>query len=122
MSQHRLLGVRRDPVEQVYGLGFAVVVSGDLLGQQADQERLELEVPVKQPKLFQHDLRTLHSLGVFVVVELVDYVFLHRLPRLQLPLHLVLHRQLGIIRGKMQDVVDRAKQLLGLRSRESGLT
>ncbi len=44
MGEDRLLGFGGNPVEQVHGFGFAVVVSGNLLVEELDEEGLEVKV------------------------------------------------------------------------------
>jgi len=43
MRKDRLLGFRRNPVQQIHRLGLAVVVGGDLLIEQLYEERLQVK-------------------------------------------------------------------------------
>ena len=62
-----LFGV--DPVEEVYGLGFVVVEAGDLLGEQANEEGLEVEGAIEQAELLEDDLGALEALGGLVILH-----------------------------------------------------
>ena len=74
MRQHRLLLLRIHPVQQVHRLRLVVVEAGDLLRQQAQQKRPQVEVPAQQPKLLQHNLRPLQPLRALILVEVLDQV------------------------------------------------
>ena len=67
VRQHRLLLVRAQPVEQIHGLGFGIVVSGDLLFQQRHQKCSQVEVARQQSKFLEHQLGAAQPLGIFVL-------------------------------------------------------
>ncbi len=69
VGQNRLLFLHADPVEHVHGLGLGVVIGFDLLLQQRQQKRLQVEVAVQQAELLEHDLVALQPLGSFILVE-----------------------------------------------------
>ena len=103
VRQHRLLRIGGNPVEQVYGLRFAVVVRGNLLVQQLHQKRLQMEVRIDQAELLQHDFRPLHALRIFVVLHFFQEILLDFRSRGQVRFHFVLNSQLGVFRGELKN-------------------
>ena len=114
VRQHRLLRIGRDPVEQIDGLRLAVVVRGNLLVEQLDQKRLQMEIRVDQAEFLQHDFRPLHALRVFVVVHFFQEILLDFRARGQVRLHFVLDGQFGVFRGKLENGRNGGKQFLRL--------
>src|SRR5665213_2067611 len=74
-----------------------------------------MKVAVQQSELFQDDLGALHPLRAFIFVELFLQIAIDLFTRDQLALYAVLNRQLGVAADKVQDLVDRAEELLRLR-------
>ena len=112
VRQHRLLLVRRNPVEQVHRLGFGVVKSGHLFAQQAHELAMQIVVGRQQSELDQNRLRPLEPLGVLVLAHALLDVAGDRLARDELALHRMLDGQSGIVTGEAQDLVDRTKEFL----------
>ena len=121
MCQHRLLLVRLNPVQQVHSLRLVVVEPGNLLRQQGEKKRAQMEIAVKQTELLQHNLRALHTFCAFVLLKFFPKVVIDLIARNQFALHRVLNRQLGIAAGKTQNLIHRAKQLLRLLFRHGSL-
>ena len=92
VGENRLLLVDGHPVEHVHGLGLGIVVGFDLLLEQGQQERLQVEVAVEQAELLQHDFAALQALGAFVFLELLVQVRLHGVARGELALDRALSR------------------------------
>jgi hypothetical protein len=84
-----------DPVEQIYSLRFAVVVRGDLLIEQLDEEGLQMEILIDEAKLLEDDFGPLHPFGV-LVVHFPKEILLDFGTRGEVWLHLVLDGQLGV--------------------------
>ena len=101
-----LLLVGLDPVEHVDGLGFVVVVAGDLLGEQADEEGAQVEVAVQQAELLQDDFRSLQPLGALVFFEALLQVLAYFVACDQPALDVRHAGQGGIGRGEGHDLVD----------------
>ena len=71
VRQHRLLFVDAHPIQQIDGLGFGVVVGLDLLLQQGQQKRLQVEIAIKKAEFLEHDFAALHAFGILIFVELL---------------------------------------------------
>jgi hypothetical protein len=95
VRQHRLLRIGRDPIEQIHGFCLAVVVRGNLLVEQLDEERLQMEILVDEAELLEDNFGPLHAFGVLVVHFPKEILFDFG-TRGQVGLHLVLDGQLGI--------------------------
>ena len=118
VRQHRLLLVGLNPVQQVHSLCLVVVETGNLFGQQGDEERLQLEVAVQQPKLLQHCLRARQPFCPFVLFKPLAEILVHLIACHQLAFDGVLYRQLRILAGKLQYFVDGLEQLFRLFFRQ----
>src|SRR5665213_579614 len=110
MGHHRQLLVFGHPVEKVHRMRLGVVVPGNLLRQQAQQKRPQMEVMVEQPELLQHQFTALHALGVFIFVQLLAQLGRHRVARNEHALHRSLQLQFRIAADKLQRGVDVGKQ------------
>ncbi len=92
VGQNRLLLVDRHPVEHVHGLGLGVVIGLDLLLEQGQQERLQVEVAIEQAELLQHDFAALQALGALVLLEFLVQIRLDGVARGELALDRALSR------------------------------
>ena len=114
VGQHRPLRVSIHPVEQVNGLGLGIVEAGDLLLEQAEQKRPQLEIARQQSQLLQRRGGAFKPLGVLVLLHVPHNVLFHFIAIGELPLHLVLDRQPRILADECQNFIDRPEQFLGL--------
>ena len=103
MRKHGFLLIRLHPVQQIHHLGLGVVVARNLLRQQAQQKRLQVEAPVQQPEFLQHDLRPLQLLRALILVEALHQVPVHLIARNQPPLHLQHRCQARVVGHKGHD-------------------
>ncbi len=120
VRHHRLLLFGIDPVEQVHGLGFGVVVGFDLLLEERQQEGLELEVVVEEAEFLEHDFVALQALGALVLVEFFFEVAFHGGARGELALDGAFDGQAGFVGGEFDELVDQGEELFGLLGRDAG--
>ena len=113
VRQHWTLRLHVHPVQQVYGLGFGVVVSRHLLLEERNQKRLQIEIARQQSKFLQHDFRALQPLRILVLLHVLLDKGLHLAALHQPPLDLLFDGQLRLPAGKLQDLVNRLEKLLG---------
>ena len=74
VRQHRLLLVGAQPVEQIHGLGFGIVISRHLLFQQHHQKFPQVEVSGQKAKFLEHQLGAAQALGIFVLAGVLGDV------------------------------------------------
>ena len=118
VRHHRLLLLDRHPVEQIHLLGFVVVEAGNLLGEQAQEERPHLEALVEQAKLLEHEFAALHALGALVLVELLAQFGVDGGAGDEPALHRALDLEVGVFADEVQDLVLGGEQGLLLLGRE----
>ena len=99
MDEDGLLGFGIEPVEEVDGAGFGVVVASDLLFEEGEHEGLEVEVLVEEAEFLEDDFAALHAFGVFIFVELVVEVLFDGGAAGEGALDLLLEGQAGFVGG-----------------------
>ena len=109
MGHHRLLLVGIDPIENVDGFGFGVVVGFDLFFEQRQQKRLQLKVAVEQAEFFKHDFIALETLGAFVLIKLSVEVTFNSGAGSEGALDGALDGQPGFIGGEFDEFVDKGE-------------
>ena len=120
MGEHWLLLVDVDPVKHVDGLGFGVVVGFDLLLEQREEKRLEVEIAVEHTEFLEHDFSALEAFCVLVVVEFFLEVAFDGSAGGELALDGAFDGQAGFGGGELDELVDERKELFGLLGGDVG--
>jgi len=118
MRHHRTLRLRSNPIQQIHGLRFRIVVAGHLLTQQLHQKSLQIEVGWKQPEFFQHQLRPAQALRIFVFGHVFFEISHNFIAGGELALDLMLDRQIRIFAGKFQNLIHLAEDLFRFLGRD----
>ena len=111
VGHHRFLFLHGNPIQQVDGLRFGIVVAGDLLAQQRHQQLFQIEIARQEPKLFQHQLRPLQLLHVFIL-HVPGQVSNHFVAAGQATLDLLLDGQSRPLAVEGENLIDGVKQFL----------
>ncbi len=112
--------VDTDPVEQVHGLLFWIVVGLDLFFEKRQQEWLEIEVAIEKSKLLENDFAALHPFRAFVFIELLGQIAFDRGSRGEVTLDVAFDGQAGLVGRELNELVDQGEELLCLVRRDTG--
>ena len=120
VGEDRLLVIGTDPVEHIYGLGFGVVIGFDLLLEEYEQKRLELEIVIEEAEFLEDDFVALQALGAFILIELFFKVLFDGVAGSELALDGALDGQTGFVGGELDEHIDQGEELAGLLGRDFG--
>jgi hypothetical protein len=77
VREDRLLLFDVQPVQQIHGFGFNVVISRNLLPQHRHEKFGEFKIARYQSKLLEHLRRPLQTFGILIVLEAFFDILLH---------------------------------------------